>query len=64
MLTWFVGVATVTIFGLGLVVTALPLFFLAGDVREGREGALGGAVLTVETDVEAVERRLGVSLTP
>ncbi|MGH3539632.1 MAG: hypothetical protein ACRDRF_11985 [Pseudonocardiaceae bacterium] len=61
VLTRFVGVATVTIFGSGLV-TALPLFFLAGDAREGREGALGGAVLTVETDVEAVERRLGSGL--
>lgn len=57
MLTWFVSVATVTIFGSGWA-TALPLLFLAGVAREGRVVALGGGVVTVEADVDRVEKRL------
>ena len=56
VLTGFVGAATVTIFG--SQATALPLSSLAGSVREGRVVALGGAMLTVETDTAAVEERL------
>src|SRR3954470_12147129 len=36
-----------------------PAVSLAGPVREGRVVALGGAMLTVETDPVAVEERLG-----
>jgi hypothetical protein len=53
----FVGAATVTIFGSGKA-TALPLSSLAGSVREGRVVALGGAMLTVETNPSRVEERL------
>ena len=53
----FVVAATVTIFGSG---TGLgpPAVSLAGSPREGRAIALGGAVLTVEIDTDAVEQRL------
>src|SRR5215213_7505425 len=36
-----------------------PAVSLAGSLREGRVVALGGAMLTVETDPVAVEQRLG-----
>ena len=35
-----------------------PFWFSGGSVPEGRPFALGGAVVTVEADVDAVERRL------
>src|SRR5215217_7381484 len=39
-----------------------PAVSLAGPAREGRVVALGGAMLTVETDPVAVEQRLGSGL--
>jgi Domain of unknown function (DUF6431) len=57
-LTWLVGAATVTIFGSGMG-HGPPVVSLAGLWREGRVVALGGAMLTVETDAGAVEQRLG-----